>query len=213
MHFRSCLSVAVIWFLSSSQSSSVLHSGIRYLSVTRGGSVTIPITDGQCPESDFGLYTERKGPVVTYENNVPTEGPNYLGRIQLINDSNGCTVVIHNVTKEDTETVYYTDGGLPGQPRIALKMTNSTEGSIIIAAAQPSSTTPGGRIESSASQPSTTTSGLHVEQLAGLVSVGGVVVVLGRVVNRQRADPSTESMGAMIKMINHDNFIPTTVES
>nr|XP_029511538.1 uncharacterized protein LOC115126096 isoform X2 [Oncorhynchus nerka] len=164
MNFRSCLSVAVIWFLSSSQSSSVLHSGIHYLSVTRGGSVTIPITDGQCPESDFGLYTERKGPVVTYENNVPTEGPNYLGRIQLMNDSNGCTVVIHNVTKEDTETVYYTDGGLPGQPRIALKMTNSTEGSITIAAAQPSSTTPGG---------------LHVEQLAGLVSVGGVVVVLG----------------------------------
>jgi hypothetical protein len=95
---------------------------ILYLSVTRG-SVTIPITDGRCPESDFGLYTERKGPVVTYENNVPTEGPNYLGRIQLMNISNGCTVVIHNVTKEDTETVYYTDG-LPGQLRIALKMTS-----------------------------------------------------------------------------------------
>lgn len=27
----------------------------------------------------------------------------------------------------------------------------------------------------------------------------------------QRADPSTENMGAMIKVINHDNFIPTTV--
>nr|XP_046188981.1 uncharacterized protein LOC124017812 isoform X2 [Oncorhynchus gorbuscha] len=176
MNFRSCLSVAVIWFLSSSQLSSGPHLSILYLSVTRG-SVTIPITDGWCPESDFGLYTERKGPVVTYENNVPTEGPNYLGRIQLMNISNGCTVVIHNVTKEDTETVYYTDG-LPGQLRIALKMTNSTEGSITIAAAQPSSTTPGGSIESSASQPSTTTSGLHVEQLAGLVSVGGLGVVV-----------------------------------
>nr|XP_029511536.1 uncharacterized protein LOC115126094 [Oncorhynchus nerka] len=181
MNFRSCLSVAVIWFLSSSQSSSVLHSGIHYLSVTRGGSVTIPITDGQCPESDFGLYTERKGPVVTYENNVPTEGPNYLGRIQLMNDSNGCTVVIHNVTKEDTKTAYYTDG-LPGQLRIVLEMTNLTESSTTTAAPQPSTTTRGGSTESltttAAPQRSSTTPGLLVDHLAGLVPVGGLVVVV-----------------------------------
>lgn len=61
--------------------------------------------------------------MVTYENNVPTEGLNYLGRIRL-NNSNGCAVVISDVTKEDTETVYYPDGVLPGQPRIALKMTS-----------------------------------------------------------------------------------------
>ncbi|XP_070986428.1 uncharacterized protein [Oncorhynchus clarkii lewisi] len=182
MNFRSCLSVAVIWFLSSSQSNSVLHSGIRYLSVTRGGSVTIPITDGQCPESDFGLCTERKGPVVTYENNVITEGPNYLGRIQLMNDSSGCTVVIHNVTKEDTETVYYTDGGLPGQLRIVLEMTNMTESSTTTAAPQPSTTTRGGSTESltttAAPQQSSTTPGLLVEHLAGLVPLGGLVVVV-----------------------------------
>ncbi|XP_070298076.1 uncharacterized protein [Salvelinus sp. IW2-2015] len=144
MTFRSCLSVAVIWFLSCSQSNlqPVSHSGIRYLSVTRG-SVTIPITDGQCPESDFRLETQRKGPVVTYENNVITEGPNYVGRIQLMNDSNGCTVVIHNVTEEDTKTVYYTDGGLPGQLRIVLKMTNITESSTTTAAPQPSTPTQG----------------------------------------------------------------------
>ncbi|XP_024296276.1 uncharacterized protein LOC112263870 isoform X2 [Oncorhynchus tshawytscha] len=163
MNFRSCLSVAVIWFLSSSQSNSVLHSGIRYLRVTRGGSVTLPITDGQCPESDFGLCTERKGPVVTYENNVITEGPNYLGRIQLMNDSNGCAVVVHNVTEEDTKTVYYTDGGLPGQLRIVLEMTNITESSTTTAAPQQSTTTRGG---------------LLVEHLAGLVPVGGLVVVV-----------------------------------
>ncbi|XP_045545359.1 uncharacterized protein isoform X2 [Salmo salar] len=191
-----CLRVVVIWLLSS-QLKAAPHSGIRYLSVTKGGSVAIPITDGQCPESDFGLNTERKGPVVTYENNVPTEGLNYLGRIRL-NNSNGCAVVISDVTKEDTETVYYPDGVLPGQPRIALKMTSSTESSTTIAAPQQSSTTPGGSIESStttaAPQPSTAdTAGLGNRQ------------------KTQTADPSTENMGAMIKMINHDNFIPTTV--
>ncbi|XP_024296275.1 uncharacterized protein LOC112263870 isoform X1 [Oncorhynchus tshawytscha] len=182
MNFRSCLSVAVIWFLSSSQSNSVLHSGIRYLRVTRGGSVTLPITDGQCPESDFGLCTERKGPVVTYENNVITEGPNYLGRIQLMNDSNGCAVVVHNVTEEDTKTVYYTDGGLPGQLRIVLEMTNITESSTTTAAPQQSTTTRGGSTESltttAAPQQSSTTPGLLVEHLAGLVPVGGLVVVV-----------------------------------
>lgn len=34
---------------------------------------------------------------------------------------------------------------------------------------------------------------------------------LGNRQKTQTADPSTENMGAMIKMINHDNFIPTTV--
>ncbi|XP_038850737.1 uncharacterized protein LOC120048673 [Salvelinus namaycush] len=182
MTFRSCLSVAVIWFLSFSQSNSVSHSGIRYLSVTRG-SVTIPITDGQCPESDFRLETQRKGPVVTYENNVITEGPNYVGRIHLMNDSNGCTVVIHNVTEEDTKTVYYTDGGLPGQLRIVLKMTNITESSTTTAAPQPSTPTRESTESSTttaAPQQSSTTTGLHVEQLAGLVPVGVVVVVVLR---------------------------------
>ncbi|XP_029623884.1 uncharacterized protein LOC115203376 [Salmo trutta] len=182
MDFRWCLRVVVIWLLSS-QLKAAPHSGIRYLRVTKGGSVAIPITDGQCPESDFGLNTERKGPVVTYENNVPTEGPNYLGRIRL-NNSNGCAVVISNVTKEDTETVYYPDGVLPGQPRIVLKMTSSTESSTTIAGPQQSSTTPGGSIESktttAAPQPSTSTTGLHVDHLAVLVpvGVGGVVVVV-----------------------------------